>query len=274
MFKMLQRKMHQEGVGALIYSIPGYLMAKVSPFSLRPNILRRRVGLSLGHSMEFKVAYGPFKGLEINPNFVWGKYDLASMLLGLYETEVISRLLTASQTRSSFIEIGSADGFYAAGVLKFFPFEKAIFFETTKSGRDSTLNTLRINQIDKPFHVLEEADVDFVRTIKNLGFDLSHSFILCDIEGGEFSLFTKENLDLLKDCIILIELHEFRTNQNEFIAFLESFEKNFTVELFRTGSRNLDAIKELNDMSDDVRWSLCSEGRRSAMQWLLAKPKC
>ena len=273
MIKVVHRKIQRDGLGSLIHSVLRFSLSRISPFGIKPDIVRARLGLSLGSSLGFEVRYGPFKGLVVNKDFVWGKSNLATMLLGLYEVEVISRISKIALTRSSFIEVGSADGFYAAGALKLLPFERGLFFESTKKGRDSTLNTLRSNKVEKPFKILEEAGVDFVQTILANGFDLTDSLILCDIEGGEFDLFYIETLQVLRNSVILIELHEFHKNDHEIELFLKNFTQYFRVEFFKSGPRDLDHITEIEHLSDDIRWALCSEGRRTSMRWLLATPK-
>ena len=42
------------------------------------------------------VGYGPFKGLKFADQYWWGTTDRASMILGLYEREVLDALIEVS----------------------------------------------------------------------------------------------------------------------------------------------------------------------------------
>ena len=73
------------------------------------------------------VAYGPFKGLKFSSDAWWGR-ERASMILGLYEQEVLESLTNIPKKYKSFIDLGAADGYYGIGVLVNNLFENSICF--------------------------------------------------------------------------------------------------------------------------------------------------
>jgi hypothetical protein len=71
------------------------------------------------------VAYGPFKGLKFSLDAWWGR-ERASMILGLYEQEVLESLTNIPKKYKTFIDLGAADGYYGIGVLVNNLFENSI----------------------------------------------------------------------------------------------------------------------------------------------------
>ena len=64
------------------------------------------------------VKYGPLKGLKLDINDMsWSQADLGSILLGIYEKEVLDELEIISRDKSTFCDIGAADGIYGVGLL-------------------------------------------------------------------------------------------------------------------------------------------------------------
>ena len=84
------------------------------------------------------VKYGPLKGLKLDINDMsWSQADLGSILLGIYEKEVLDELEIISRDKSTFCDIGAADGIYGVGLLVNDLFEKSICFEIDKNGQNN-----------------------------------------------------------------------------------------------------------------------------------------
>lgn len=58
-----------------------------------------RVSLETWHICRGEVKYGPFKGMKLNKDTWWGKCDLGSQCLGLYEKEILDFISTKKLTR-------------------------------------------------------------------------------------------------------------------------------------------------------------------------------
>ena len=99
----------------------------------KDSIQRRRIQMSqkLDELFNSTVHYGLFKGLKLSTQTWWGSADRASMLLGLYEKEVLDSLKNISKKNTTFIDLGAADGYYGVGVLVNNLFEKSITFVLT-----------------------------------------------------------------------------------------------------------------------------------------------
>lgn len=80
---------------------------------------RRRVSSEIYDLLGGVVKYGPFKGLSLAKNNWWGGGDFGSMLLGLYEKEVLDFLFSERlDAVESFVDVGAADGYYAIGMVR------------------------------------------------------------------------------------------------------------------------------------------------------------
>jgi hypothetical protein len=112
---ILSEKFKRDGLVKLILGIIRFAAGKIFPFQVSDSRFRKTFGRTLMKKSGTNVLYGAFKGLKLREDFYWAKSDLPSMLLGLYEVQVVKELVTFSHKRRNFVEIGSADGFYAAG---------------------------------------------------------------------------------------------------------------------------------------------------------------
>ena len=73
------------------------------------NILEKRYN--------YKIAYGPFKGMKLFENVWWSKNDRITQTLGIYEEHVVDKIISFSKEGSKrFIDIGAADGYFAIGM--------------------------------------------------------------------------------------------------------------------------------------------------------------
>jgi hypothetical protein len=91
---------------------------------------RIRISRSLYRELDGIVRYGPFRGLKLDIEYMqWSRVDVSSILLGLYEREVLEELEQLSKENSIFCDVGAADGVYAVGALVCGFFDRSICFE-------------------------------------------------------------------------------------------------------------------------------------------------
>jgi len=221
-----------------------------------------------------RVRYGPFKGLRVPKDLIWAKNDLASILIGFYEQQVIEWISDKDLDFVNLIDIGSADGFYLAGILNSRLAGAAVGFESSKKGRNSSLRMLEMNgQVDKCV-ILGKADLDFMNQARQFIAEKpnSWSLLLCDIEGGELTLFNFENTKLLERYFVVIELHEWMYSEGDLEKLKGEFSATHDLQLLTISARNPSLVPEIQGLSDDQRWNLCSEGRRHDMRWLVGIP--
>lgn len=252
------------------------------------NSIKRRLGFSKLSAVELRreeisnrvhdllkgtVAYGPFRGLRLEPPTYWGIGDRASMLLGLYEREVLESLVSISRGKRVFVDVGAAEGYYAVGALAANLFEKAYCFEMTAEGRAAILRHAALNNVSDRLVIKGRADLDFYKEIPDA--DLNDAAFLVDIEGAEFALLNAKTFDRLALSPVLIELHDWTIpNGSELLLRLKN-DASQTHDLCEIAarSRDLSQFPELDSFHDTDRWLICSEGRPRAMKWLLLNPR-
>lgn len=234
---------------------------------------RRRDQLSqqIDHLFNSKIAYGPFAGLQLPVNSKWSTSDRGSIILGLYEKEVLD-YLESTKAIDLFINIGAADGYYAAGVVFSGIAQRAIAYEIDLEAHETIREISVLNGIEKKIEIRGGFDGKALETLSS---DLiENTLVLIDIEGAEFELLDDHALELLSRYPIIIETHEFVEHGEEKLSLLlDRIKRSHSVSRIFTGSRDLSGIKELRSMSDNDRWLLCSEGRPCLMSWLFLNPK-
>jgi hypothetical protein len=233
----------------------------------------RRLYLSkyISNIFNHKVHYGPFKGLVLGRT-LWGSTDRASMILGLYEQEILNSIFQVPKKYKFFIDLGAADGYYAIGVLKNRRFSKTFCYEMSEKGRQIIRENAKLNHVENHIEIHGIATKGFYKLIPNI--NLSHSVMLVDIEGSEFDLFDYECLKAFKKSIIFIELHEslVKNGLNKKDKLIKNAKHFFKVSELTTTARDLSCFEELKDLNDNDRWLICSEGRDKLMTWLRLDP--
>ncbi len=234
---------------------------------------RKSLSLELSKRMKHSVSYGPFSGMTFCDDYWWGGSDRGSMLLGIYEEEVLSSIMTVSNKYDVFIDLGAANGYYSIGFLISKKFKKSYSFEISPKGRDVIKKNATLNRVSNKLHIFGEATKDFYKNIPKE--DLNSAVILIDIEGAEFSLLDIELLRHLKKSIIFIELHDwfFEDSENKVNKLIGDAKTFFKISRLTTTSRDLSKFPELRDYSDSERWLIASEGRSKLMTWLRLDPK-
>jgi hypothetical protein len=153
-----------------------------------------------------KVYQGPFAGMI----YLTAKSDWVdcAMLLGVYERElsaIVRAVLSGGYKR--FIEVGSAQGFYAVGVALKGPKDiKVIAFESNELAREEAARKAAVNGLaaDK----ISWRGYCDTQTLGRL--DLTaHDLLWIDIDGGERFLLSAESVPHLMSCDILVETHDF-----------------------------------------------------------------
>lgn len=234
---------------------------------------QERISLEVFDQLNGYVKYGPFTGLKLDRNTWWGKLDLASQCLGLYEKEIIDVIGKIKPgDYDCFIDIGAADGYYAIGMLISGKFNKTTCFEITAEGREVIANNWEKNGSPGELNIFGEATAQSLAALpaKNT----ENAFVLVDIEGFEFDFLTAETLSLLQSCTIVIEIHhwvdDFMARYKTLLCAASQF---FTIEMLKPVERETLDLAELRDLTDDNRLLITSERRPGVMRFLKLTPK-
>jgi len=149
-----------------------------------------------------RVIDGPFKGMryisEANCS------ALAPKLLGTYEKELhgfIAEII--ARKYPNVIDIGSAEGYYAAGLGLTMPDCKVHAFDIDPAARKNSAKLYALNGLD---HVITIHGECSFKTLDSFG---GHScIVICDIEGAELQLLDPSAAPSLRGFDILVEIHD------------------------------------------------------------------
>jgi len=234
----------------------------------------RRIFLSKELNKKFNgtVRYGPFKNLKFIETSWWGTVDRASMLLGLYEQEILNSLKSIPKKYTVFIDLGAADGYYGIGVLVGKLFKKSYCYEISEIGQKSIKQNAILNNVSENIIIKDIAKNNFYEDLP--AEDLNESILFVDIEGGEFDLFDKNLFKRFKESIIFIELHDWaiKDGDEKLKKMIDDSKDYFSITELTTSNRDLSGFSELDKMSDTDRWLICSESRKRRMTWLRLDP--
>tara|TARA_B100000900_G_C20510276_1_gene687684 strand:+ start:56 stop:883 length:828 start_codon:yes stop_codon:yes gene_type:complete len=257
-FEIFARAINKISYGFINFSTQAY-------FEKRKYKISKKISNSLGN----KVISGCYQGMILNKKQWWGRSDVLTKLLGMYEQEVqikINEILKNNKIKN-FIDIGAADGFFAIGVKLKNPEVNVIAYELSNVGREFLSIAEKINNVQIEIH--SEATYESLfpyRENKNL--------FLIDIEGDEYNLLNNKILEMHKKSFFIIELHihtkKERSSKAKFISLCSDL---FKTSLIKTGSRDFIDFDFLHDLSDYDRWILASEGRECMGEWLILEPK-
>ena len=246
-------------------------------FGLQPDLVQHRysLGRKLSSDFDHTIRYGPFRGTRLIPDSRWSAADRGSMLLGLYEQEVLEQLQRLSKGRRVLVDVGAADGYYAVGALRSGLFEHVVCFEIDPDGRRIISEQARGNGVSRSVTILGEATKHFFDEAKKAyDFDTPEAVILMDIEGGEFSALSEAVLQQVSGASLIVEIHDFGNAEAlDADKLLSRLSEYFRVSVISQSERNPNGFSELAHWSDDDRWLLCSESRRSRMRWFVCEPR-
>lgn len=234
---------------------------------------RERVSLELFEAMKKTVGYGPFCGMRLSEQPWWGKSDLGSMCLGLYEKEMLNALISDQLSeRTTFIDIGAADGYYAIGLLLSKNYKKSICFELTELGRKTIDRNWNLNACPGDIEIHGDVLTDAEKVLASV--DMSKAVTLIDVEGAEFELLNSNLIELLSGSVVLIEIHNWVDDfLDKYTAMLKRCSKHFDIDVVKREDRSTVEFNELRSLTDDSRLLLTSEGRPCLMRFLVLTPR-
>ncbi len=126
------------------------------------------------------------------------------------------------------------------------------------------------NKILNKASIFNKADENFLDNSFPKKLNLKDCFFLIDIEGDEFKLLNKYNLNKLKKSVLIIELHDFYFSPKKLVFDLK---KIFRTKILTTKNRDLSDLKIIENLHDAEKWLLVNEGRPKKMEWIVCTPK-
>lgn len=235
---------------------------------------RKRVARTLFHKHGGIIQAGAFKGLALDGESNISQGPLAIKIFGLYETAVMERIVALGPFNDA-INIGAADGYFSLGLLRAGLAQRSICFEMTAAGRAAIQRNAERNGLADRVVILGTADENIGQLLAPTGFSPARSLVLCDIEGGEFTVLSRSVLEQLSGAVFIVELHDRiqtgRPDQRQ--ALLERFTAHYDCTIIQTVPVNWAGIADIEALSDNDRALATSEGRRAIGEWLVATPR-
>jgi len=145
---------------------------------------------------------GPFQGMKYPRQALLSRYGIP-ILFGSYELELHTVIEEAVAKRfERIIDIGCAEGYYAVGLAR--RTEAIVYaFDCEPRERFYCREMARLNNVQDRVHVRSWCDE---RILKNTA--IGRCLIISDCEGYEVNLFSDDIVPSLKNCDLIIEVHE------------------------------------------------------------------
>jgi hypothetical protein len=222
-----------------------------------------------------RIISGTYKSVFINSTTKFSG-DLPSKLLGIYEEQVQEKIKEISKKKNLtyLINFGASDGYHIISLIKKKIFKKGIAFEIDTQIKKRLINNIKLNNISSKISVLGKASFQDIDKFINFK-DLKKSLFLVDIEGEEFNLFNKKNLNYFKNSYLIIENHQtlIKDKKNLIKKFFALMKNNYRIEKIYHTYKNPFTIKAIKNFDEDDKWLTMSECRSTNQDWLFCIPK-
>lgn len=221
------------------------------------------------------IQSGPFKDIKFITVSKWGGNDIAAKLIGSYENHIqsfIESIALNISTPLTFLDIGAAEGYFAIPLAKKFG-AHVIAFEEDQSSRDLLRENAKLNGVESHIKIFGSA------TTENLLETLDRcepQIALCDIEGGEFEVFTKDVFSSSRHTSWIIEIHDFMRQEPEkdlHNLIAAAIDTHNVTALEPADLSEVLKLPMVSALPDNYRLLALSEGRPRLMEWLLFTPK-
>lgn len=202
------------------------------------------------------VLRGPFAGM-VYPRLEASYSEMAPKILGSYEAELFEPLQEIIKTDyKKIIDIGCAEGYYAVGLAMKIPNAEVFAYDINTKALRMCAEMAELNNVSSRISLRRECTSN---TLQN--FDLKfRSLIVCDCEGYEMNLFTKDSVSNLINCDLLIELHDILGLPVK-ETILPVFKATHNIKIIRSKARDNTLYSELAGINDVDRQIILSECR-------------
>lgn len=219
---------------------------------------------------DLTVKNGPFTGMQY-PNELAIGSAFYPKIIGCYEHELWEVFeWFKDQKYDCIVDVGCAEGYYAVGLAINHLNSKVIACDTDKNAQQAVLQMAALNQLH---NVTVQGTFDQYQ-LEKMDFQ-TRSLVICDCEGYERELFTKESVANLKNVDVLIELHDFldpmiSSTIHSLFAPTHHLLTIFSIDDLQ--KLDLYDFPELKKYDRNTIYQIVREGRPTRMEWLLALP--
>ena len=200
-----------------------------------------------------QIFSGKFKDLNFIKS-VRGS-EFSPKYFGTYENELdpYFNLFTGA----ILIDIGCDDGYYSIGLLKNKYVKQVYAFEINEYSIKNLIKNINSNLFKSDKLIFQEMFVSSFESIEKC-FDNSNEFLIkCDIEGGEYSLFSDEMIEAISayKCSLIIETHINSELEEEMIKRFES--NSFKVKVIHKV-----LLKNYSERMNFLKWIIANIFRK------------
>lgn len=210
------------------------------------------------------ILSGPFRGMEY-PASTAEERNLIPKLVGSYEDELYKWIdVLLANTFGTVINVGAADGFYAAGFARALPEAHVFAFDTDWRSRARTVAIARENG-------LANVEVRGMCTPEWLERHMPHegTLLLVDCEGYEEVLLDPDKVPQLAHSVILVEMHTHVVPRLPQLI-KSRFRESHNCWVASSRDKTLAGYPSAEQLDDE---GVISEGRGRIMQWWLLIPQ-
>jgi hypothetical protein len=227
----------------------------------------RRMGIlhMLLQAHDGNVASGPFAGMKLLPEVVWGDGNLPPMLLGCYEAELHPAITQAvARKPTAVVNIGCAEGYYAVGLARLLPQARVFAFESNQKGQEICRRAAVANQVDKRLIVAGTCEIESLRRVLA---QTERSLLIVDCEGAEIELLDPARVPETLRCDMIIECHDFaKPGATQILR--KRFSASHDVVDILEGPRDPSQFASMRSWQSIDKWLAINEQRPVAMNWL------
>ena len=157
---------------------------------------------------KMRVVAGPFAGMRYVDAAVGSVY--LAKLVGVYEKELWPVVEAACALSPGLvIDVGTAEGYYAVGLARRLPDARVIGFDGDADGRKLLAEMATLNDVADRVSIrglCEPVDLNAALGERVAG---RPTLVISDCEGYERTLLDPAAVPALRDCHVLVELHDF-----------------------------------------------------------------
>lgn len=217
------------------------------------------------------VQGGPFVGLWLPHEVVWGCGDFSSELLGVYEEELHGEVeKVIARGYPTVIDVGCAEGYYAVGLARRMPETRVVAFDVNPDAQRVCAEAARANGVADRVEVRGACDRAALLEAVRAGRQRGEVVLLVDCEGAEAELLDPAAMPELVGCDLLIECHDL-LDRSISPTLRTRFSSTHHVETVIEGPRDPNRFDFLQSYSSlDRALALC-EFRGEMMRWLVCR---
>lgn len=249
------------------------VLKNVVPKFLQP---RHRLASEILKTSQLVIQAGPFRGM----NYIHDSAGSAlyPKILGTYERELAPVVEKAIRMRPELlVDVGAAEGYYAVGIALRVPKAHVIAFEMDEQGRQLLAQLAEKNDCADRIQIRGKCEIkDLEAALPQPGTKPGKTLVIVDVEGYEKILLDPSQIPGLKDCCLLVELHEFAVSGIGKLV-RERFEASHKIEEIWDEPRSSKdyPINTLyaRAIPGKYRVAFVDEYRPARMSWLWMEPK-